>query len=52
MDAAQNNNSKKPSKVLPIKLSTDDYNAFLMLTKIEYEPGLIKGECTSELLIL
>ena len=27
------------------------FNAFLILTKIEYEPGLIKGECTSELLI-
>ena len=32
------------------KLSIDDYNAFLILTKIEYEPRLIKGECTWELL--
>jgi hypothetical protein len=35
---------------LSTKLSIDDYNAFLILTKIEYEPRLIKGECTWELL--
>jgi hypothetical protein len=32
------------------KLSIEDYNAFLTLTKLEYEPGLIKEESTSELL--
>ncbi|HEX5978617.1 MAG TPA: hypothetical protein VFY68_15145, partial [Nitrososphaeraceae archaeon] len=32
------------------KLSIDDYNAFLMLTKLEYQAGLIKEESTSELL--
>ncbi len=32
------------------KLSIVDYNAFLMLTKLEYEAGLIKEERTSELL--
>ena len=36
--------------VSSIKLSTDDYDAFLILTKLEYQAGLIKGECTSELL--
>jgi transcription initiation factor TFIID subunit TAF12 len=48
MDNQKNN--KKLSKVLSTKLSTDDYNAFLMLTKLEYEAGLIKEESTSELL--
>jgi hypothetical protein len=33
-------------QILSTKLSIDDYNAFLILTKIKYEPGLIKGECT------
>jgi hypothetical protein len=37
-------------RVLSTKLSIGDYNAFLILTKIEYEPGLIKEESTSELL--
>ena len=37
-------------QILSTKLSIDDYNAFLILTKIEYEPGLIKGECIWELL--
>jgi hypothetical protein len=32
------------------KLSTDDYNAFLILTKLEYQAGLIKEQSTSELL--
>jgi hypothetical protein len=32
------------------KLSKEDYNAFVILTKIEYEAGLIKEESTSELL--
>jgi hypothetical protein len=32
------------------KLSIEDYNAFLTLTKLEYEAGLIKEESTSELL--
>jgi hypothetical protein len=41
---------KKLSKVLSTKLSTDDYNAFLILTKLEYQAGLIKEESTSELL--
>jgi hypothetical protein len=42
--------NKKLSKVLSTKLSIDDYNAFLILTKLEYEAGLIKEESTSELL--
>jgi hypothetical protein len=52
MDAVNqnNNNSKKLSKVLSTKLSIEDYNAFQMLTKLEYEAGLIKEESTSELL--
>ena len=33
------------------KLSIDDYNTFLILTKLEYQAGLIKEESTSELLI-
>jgi hypothetical protein len=37
-------------QILSTKLSIDDYNAFLILTKIKYEPGLIKGECTWGLL--
>ena len=45
-----NNNNKKLSKVLSTKLSIDDYNAFVILTKLEYEAGLIKEESTSELL--
>ena len=45
-----NNNNKKLSKVLSTKLSIEDYNAFLTLTKLEYQAGLIKEECTSELL--
>ena len=49
MDANQKNN-KKLSKVLSTKLSIDDYNAFLTLTKLEYQAGLIKEESTSELL--
>jgi hypothetical protein len=48
MDNQKNN--KKLSKVLSTKLSIDDYNAFLILTKLEYEAGLIKEESTSELL--
>ena len=53
MDAVNqknNNNNKKLSKVLSTKLSIEDYNAFQMLTKLEYESGLIKEESTSELL--
>jgi len=49
MDANQKNN-KKLSKVLSTKLSIDDYNAFLILTKLEYQAWLIKEESTSELL--
>jgi hypothetical protein len=45
-----NNNNKKLSKVLSTKLSIEDYNSFVILTKIEYEAGLIKEESTSELL--
>jgi hypothetical protein len=48
MDNQKNN--KKLSKVLSTKLSIDDYNAFLILTKLEYQAGLIKEESTSELL--
>ena len=36
--------------MLSTKLSIEDYNAFLILTKLEYEAGLIKEESTSELL--
>jgi DNA-binding MurR/RpiR family transcriptional regulator len=32
------------------KASIDDYNAFQILTKLEYQAGLIKEESTSELL--
>ena len=46
----QKNNNKKLSKVLSTKLSIEDYNAFQMLTKLEYKAGLIKEESTSELL--
>jgi hypothetical protein len=51
MDAVnQENNNKKLSKVLSTKLSLEDYNAFQMLTKLEYESELIKEKSTSELL--
>jgi hypothetical protein len=43
-------NNKKLSKVLSTKLSIEDYNSFQMLTKLEYESGLIKEQSTSELL--
>ena len=36
--------------LLSTKLSIEDYDAFLTLTKLEYEAGLIKEESTSELL--
>src|SRR5215218_1560088 len=49
MDANQKNN-KKLSKVLSTKLSIEDYNAFLILTKLEYQAGLIKEESILELL--
>jgi hypothetical protein len=49
MNANQTNN-KKLSKVLSTKISIDDYNAFLIITKLEYQAGLIKEESTSELL--
>ena len=42
--------NKKLSKVLSTKLSIDDYDAFQMLTKLEYQAGSIKEESTSELL--
>jgi hypothetical protein len=45
-----NNNNKKLSKVISIKLSIEDCNAFLTLTKLEYEAGLIKEQSPSELL--
>jgi hypothetical protein len=48
MDNQKNN--KKLSKVLSTKISIEDYNAFLILTKLEYQGGLIKEESTSELL--
>jgi hypothetical protein len=46
----QKNNNKKLSKVLSTKLSIEDYNAFVILTKLEYEAELIKEESTLELL--
>jgi hypothetical protein len=36
--------------MLSTKLSIEDYNAFLILAKLEYEAGLIKEQSTSELL--
>ena len=45
-----NNSNKKLSKVISIKLSIEDCNAFLTLTKLEYEAGLIKEQSPSELL--
>ena len=43
MDAVnQNNSNKKLTRVLSTKLSIEDYNGFQMLTKLEYEAGLIK----------
>jgi hypothetical protein len=42
--------NQKLSKVLPTKLSIEYYNAFLTLTKLEYEAGLIKEQSPSELL--
>jgi hypothetical protein len=37
--------------ILSTKLSTEDYNTFLTLTKLEYQAGLIKQEeSSSELL--
>jgi hypothetical protein len=50
MDAVNQKNSQKLSKVLSTKLSIEDYNSFVILTKIEYEAGLIKEQSTSELL--
>ncbi len=49
MDINEKKN-KKLSKVLSTKISLDDYDAFLTLTKLEYQAGLIKEESTSELL--
>jgi hypothetical protein len=46
MDAVNQKNNKKLSKVLSTKLSIEDYNAFLTLTKLEYQGGLIKEETT------
>jgi hypothetical protein len=36
--------------MLSTKLSIEDYNSFQILTKLEYEAGLIKEESSSELL--
>jgi hypothetical protein len=49
LNANHQDNNRKLSKVLSTKLSIDDYNAFQMLTKLEYQAGLIKEESTSEL---
>jgi hypothetical protein len=49
MDANQKNNNKL-SNVSSTKLSIEDYNSFIILTNLEYEAGLIKGQSTSELL--
>jgi hypothetical protein len=48
MDSLNQQNNNKLTNVLSTKLSIEDYNAFLILTKIEYEAGLIKEESTSE----
>jgi hypothetical protein len=45
-----NQQKKKLSRDLSTKLSIEDYNAFLTLTKLEYEAGLIKEQSPSELL--
>ena len=50
LNANHQDHNRKLSKVLSTKLSMDDYNAFQMLTKLEYQAGLIKEESTSELL--
>jgi hypothetical protein len=50
MNAVNQKSNTKLSKVLSTKLSIEDYNSFLILTKLEYEAGLIKEESTSELL--
>jgi hypothetical protein len=50
MDAVIQKNNTKLSKVLSTKLSIEDYNAFVILTKLEYEAELIKEESTLELL--
>ena len=44
------NQKKKLTKVLSTKLSIEDYNSFLILTKLEYEAQLIKDQSQSELL--
>ena len=44
------NQKKKLTKVLSTKLSIEDYNSFLRLTKLEYEAQLIKDQSPSELL--
>jgi hypothetical protein len=49
-DAVNQKNNMKLSKVLSTKLSIEDYNAFVILTKLEYDSGLIKEESISELL--
>ena len=45
-----NQENKRLSKVISIKLSTEYCNAFVTLTKLEYEAGLIKEQIPSELL--
>jgi hypothetical protein len=40
-NSSQMNGDKQ---ILSTKLSIEDYNAFLILTKFEYEAGLIKEE--------
>jgi hypothetical protein len=49
-DAVNQKSNMKLSKVLSTKLSIEDYNAFVILTKLEYDSGLIKEESISELL--
>ena len=43
------NQKKKLTKVLSTKLSIEDYNSFLILTKLEYEAQLIKDQSPSEI---
>jgi hypothetical protein len=47
-----NNNNNKLSTALSTKLWIDDYNSFLILTKLEYEAQLIKEKSPSELLLI
>ena len=46
----KSNRINDDKQILQTKLSIEDYDAFLTLTKLEYEAGLIKEQSPSELL--